>query len=139
MKARNWRYFLVPAVLVALTGCGGSGLYKASGRLTYKGQPVPSTMVVFQPDEPGKRPSRGITDDSGNFTVTYSSTEKGMLPGKHTVVLQYHMSAQEELHEVPPKASKEVRAVIEKYSDIKKSQLHFEAKKNGEFFDIKLE
>jgi hypothetical protein len=139
MKTRNCLNLLVPALLIAVSGCGGSGLYKASGRLTYKGQPVPSTFVIFQPEEPGKRASRGVTDDSGNFTVTYSSTEKGMLPGKHTVVLQYHLSAQEEIHEVPPKASKELRTVIDKYGDVKKSTLHYEAKKSGEFFDIKLE
>jgi len=47
-----------------------------TGRLTYKGEPVPSTTVKFCPDEEGKRPSQGVTDDQGNFTLTNSMTEK---------------------------------------------------------------
>jgi hypothetical protein len=39
----------------------------------------------------------------------------------------------------PPKASKELKAVIAKYAESKTSKLHFEVKKDGDFFDIVLE
>jgi len=42
---------------------------------------VPSTYVFFWPDEEGKRRSTGLTDDNGNFTLSYSRTEPGVLLG----------------------------------------------------------
>lgn len=139
MNKRYSHFLLAGALLLTVGGCGGSGLYKATGRLTYKGQPVPSTWVIFQPEDQHKRASRGLTDDNGNFTVTHSKTEFGILPGKYTVCLKYRVTAQEETHEIPPKANKDLRAVIDKYAEPEKSTLHYEATKNGQVFDIELQ
>jgi hypothetical protein len=138
MNRHNCWRLLAPVLLVVLGGCGSSGLYKTSGRLTYKGQPVPSTYVIFQPEDPAQRASRGLTDDDGRFKLTHSQTEIGCLPGQHTVVLKYRVSAQEELHEIPPKASKELQAVIASYGDVKRSPLRYEINKNGQVIDIDL-
>jgi hypothetical protein len=107
--------------------------------LTYKGQPVPSTYVVFQPEEEGKRASRGVTDDNGHFMLTNSKSDTGALRGRYTVVLQYHMTAEEETGHIPPKAPKELKAVIARYSDPKTSPLHYEITKNGQVIEIDLE
>src|SRR5262245_56834534 len=96
--------------VVAASGCG-SRLVTVTGRLTYKGQPVPSTQVTFAPDG-GSRPSKGLTDDQGNFTLRYSRTEAGVSRGPCTVYLEYVVSNEEELREIPPKASGELKAVI---------------------------
>src|SRR5687767_5509073 len=85
-------------VLAAQSGCGP--LVNAKGRLTYKGEPVPSTYVFFWPEEEGKRKSTGLTDDNGNFTLAYSRTEPGVLPGKHSVALRYYVSAEEEQNQI---------------------------------------
>jgi hypothetical protein len=95
--------------------------------------------VKFLPDTEGKRASQGLTDDQGNFTLTHSRSESGILPGRHTVFLQYHVSAEEEMHKIPPKASSEIRAVIAKYSTPKTSTLHYDITSSGQFIDIKLE
>src|SRR5438552_1943600 len=87
----------VVGFLLAASGCGGSDLYKVTGRLTYKGHPVPSTMVEFLPEEVGKRASHGVTDDDGNFRLAFSSTQFGAIPGHHTVSVRYHISVDEEL------------------------------------------
>jgi hypothetical protein len=132
----------LPAALVLLlaaSGCNRSGLVEVSGRLTYKGQPVPSTYVIFQPDDETKRASRGVTDDNGNFTLTNSRSDTGAFLGGNTVLLQYHLTAQEEMHEVPPKASKELKAVIAKYGEKSKTTLHYEVTKSGQFIEINLE
>src|SRR5436309_1455831 len=113
MKVRNIWNFVGLALLLALSGCSGP-LVSASGRLTYKGQPVPSTYVHFRTDE-------------------------GVYRGKHTVILKYYVGVDEELRKIPPKASKELKAVIAKYGDLKTSPLHYEISKNGQFFDIQLE
>jgi hypothetical protein len=125
------------ALLLAVSGCNSSGLVSATGRLTYKGQPVPSTRVYFHPED-GSRRSTGLTDDSGNFTLQFSRTQTGVKPGSHKVSLRYEASAEEDLRKVPPKASKELQAVIGKYGNPKTSGLHFEVTGSGQHFDIPL-
>src|SRR5262249_27779478 len=135
MKTRHRWHLAAVALLLAASGCGGP-LVSASGRLTYKGQPVPSTYVHFQPQDERKRESTRVTDDDGNFKLSFSRTEEGVLRGHHTVFLTYYVNVDEELHKIPPKASKELKAVIAKYGNVKTSPLHVEVTKNGEFFDL---
>jgi hypothetical protein len=139
MKTPPRRLLPALALVLAVTGCNSSALVTASGRLTYKGKPVPSTLVTFWPEEEGKRASTGVTDDDGNFTLQYSRTEPGVLRGKHTVFLAYHVSMEEELRKIPPKASPELKAVIARYGDLKTSPLHYEITKSGQFIEIQLE
>jgi hypothetical protein len=139
MKAcKNWRWVAL-ALLLAASGCSGSGLVSASGRLTYKGQPVPSTYVHFWPEEEGKRESTGLTDDNGNFKLEFSRTEEGVLRGKHIVYLHYYVDVDEELGRRPPKASKELKAVIAKYGSQSTSPLRYEITRSGQFIEINLE
>ncbi len=137
MNARNLALGLLPALVFAAAGCRGSGLVEANGRLTHNGQPVPSTRVIFQPDD-GSRRSTGLTDDNGNFTLRFSSQESGVRPGAHTVYLRYEMSAEEETHQAKPKATKELKAVIARYGDPKTSTLHYTVNGGGQHFDIEL-
>jgi hypothetical protein len=137
MNARtSWRWAVL-TLFVAASGCGGSGLVNVSGRLTYKGQPVPSTRVMFQPED-GGREIHGVTDDNGDFTLKYSRTQTAIPAGRHTVYLRYIASTEEEQHEIPPKASKELKAILEKYKDPATSDLHYEITTNGQFLDIQL-
>jgi hypothetical protein len=119
------------ALVVLLNGCHGSDLVNVTGKLTYKGKPVPHTYVIFHPAEEGKRASQGLTDDNGNFTLTHSREETGVLLGQHTVTLKAH-------HTMSPEAAKEFKAILEKYSDPKTSGLKFEITGSGQFVDIKV-
>lgn len=139
MKTRHCWHLVIAASLVALAGCKSNPLVNASGRLTYQGKPVPSTLVTFWPAEEGKRASTGVTDDDGNFTLSYSRQEPGVLVGQHTVFLKYHVSMEEELGKIPPKADKALKAVIAKYGDLQKSPLRYEVKENGQVIEINLE
>ena len=139
MKTRHCCHLAAAAMVLALIGCGNPSLVNASGRLTHQGKPVPSTLVTFWPQEEGKRASTGVTDDDGNFSLSYSRQEPGVLVGKHTVFLKYDVSMDEELHKIPPKASKDLKAVIAKYGDMKTSPLRYEITKNGQFIEINLE
>ena len=123
MTTRNIWHLAAVALVLAVVGCGGPNLVNASGRLTYRGKPVPSTLVTFWPQEEGKRASSGVTDDDGRFTLSYSRQEPGVLVGHHTVFLRYDVSMDEELGKIPPKASKELKAVIARYGDVKTSPL----------------
>ena len=140
MKARTHGRAAAALLLTAavgVSGCGGD-LVNATGRLTYKGKAVPSTLVIFLPED-GSRRSTGLTDDDGNFTMRFSRTHSGVKLGKHTVYLRYDVSAEEETHQIPPKASRELRAVIARYGDPKTSPLHYEVTRSGQVFEIPLE
>jgi hypothetical protein len=138
MNARTkWQAAALLALLLGVGGCSGDLVY-ATGRLTYKGKPVPSTLVIFLPED-GSRRSTGLTDDDGNFIMRFSRTHSGVKLGKHTVYLRYDVSAEEETHQIPPKASAQLRAVIARYGDPKTSPLHYEVAHNGQVFDITLE
>ena len=125
------------ALLLGVTGCNSSGLVEVTGRLTHNGRAVPSTRVYFQPDD-GSRRSTGLTDDDGNFSLRFSSQQSGVKPGPHTVYVKYEVSADEETHQIQPKADKQLRAVIGRYSDPKNSALHYEVSRNGQHFNIEL-
>jgi hypothetical protein len=137
MKARIAGLVAVVPLFLAAGGCGDN-LVIVKGRVTYQGQPVPSTEVTFQPDD-GSRPSHGVTNASGEFTLRYSRQQPGVSPGRHTVFLRYVVGNEEYLGEGPPKASKELKQVITAYGDPQTSPLHYEVKSSGQFFDIKLE
>jgi hypothetical protein len=53
---------LLPALLAcaAAAGCGGDGTYRVSGKVTFKGQPVPAGKIYFMPDG-----SKGNTGPTG--------------------------------------------------------------------------
>jgi hypothetical protein len=76
-------------------GCGGN-LVEVTGKLTHRGQPVPSTRVTFLPDDGGRK-STGVTDADGIFRLKYSRTQAGVTRGAHTVCLSYVVSNEEEL------------------------------------------
>jgi hypothetical protein len=138
MNRRHRILLAAGLLLLAAGGCNKSGLFQASGRLTHKGQPIPSTFVIFHPKEEGKRASQGLTDDNGHFTLTNSRSASGVLPGQHIVTLRYNVTSDEETHKVPPKASKELKAVIAKYGDPSTSTLKADVTKDGQVIDIEI-
>jgi len=79
-------HILVIAALFSLTGCGGDGtapeLGTVTGTVTLDGDPLPDATVLFQPET--GRPSVGITDSDGKYSLKYIEAE-GAKVGKHTV------------------------------------------------------
>jgi hypothetical protein len=137
MKMRSGWVLATAVVLTGLCGCG-DGRVTVTGRVTYKGEPVPSTEVYFQPDD-GSRFSLGKTDDDGNFSLRYSRDEDGAPKGQYTVRLKYAPGAAEETHKGPSKASPELKQVIARYGNTGTSSLHYDITKSGQFIEIKLE
>jgi hypothetical protein len=76
-----------PMLVVVLTGCGGGpALVGVSGTLTHKGKPVPNAVVFFMPEN--GRPSTGITDEDGRFTLQYDTEHEGSLVGKGKIAVK---------------------------------------------------
>jgi hypothetical protein len=82
---------LVP-LLVSGCGNGRPKLVKVNGVVKLDGQPVEGAMVVFQKAGDGKdsfqRPSSGITDSEGKFTVRTYEPGDGLPYGKYLVGIQ---------------------------------------------------
>jgi hypothetical protein len=112
------------AVPLAFAGCAPD-FVEVSGRLTHKGQPVPSTMVKFFPTN-GGRPGRGVTDDDGRFVLRYTKNQTGATPGPCSVAVEYWVSMEEELGQIKPKAGSELKKVIAGYGDPATSKLRYE-------------
>lgn len=81
---------LALAGLIAITGCGGGAdvpdLGRVTGTITLDGDPLDGATVEFVPQS--GRPSSAITDDNGYYTLRYSATTNGALPGKHNVSIR---------------------------------------------------
>ncbi|WP_437205167.1 carboxypeptidase-like regulatory domain-containing protein [Planctomicrobium sp. SH664] len=72
-------------MLASLYGCGGAAPDRGtvSGTVTLNGTPAPRVTVIFHPEN--GRPSQGLTDAEGKYTLSYTIYEKGAMIGKHTV------------------------------------------------------
>lgn len=79
------------AITAILSGCGGSGLHmpetgSVEGVVTMDGNPLPNVSVVFQPQgDATARPSMGVTDDQGHYSLSYHTDKEGALIGTHKV------------------------------------------------------
>jgi hypothetical protein len=78
--------WVTPLLLVALAGCGGTSLVHVTGTLTHKGKPVPNALISLMPEK--GRPSQGVTDEDGQFTLEFAPGQEGVVPGKHIVSLR---------------------------------------------------
>jgi hypothetical protein len=81
----------LPLVLLGLcVACSGSGLNSATGKVTYKGDPIKGAVVIFHPKDPtlkSQRPS-GITDETGTFSLT-TGKKDGAPAGDYVVTVTW--------------------------------------------------
>jgi len=86
---------LSAAFLIPMTGCGSGGDFApVVGTVTYDGEPVPKLRVTFSPEPIGENYSvgpysKGVTDESGQFTLTTRYKDPGAFIGKHKLRFEY--------------------------------------------------
>ena len=90
---RSLRLFTLGALLlVSNGGCGSIGggqapsLVPVKGKVTYKGQPLTSGVVHFDPDGYG-RPATGKLQSDGSFTLGTMKEDDGVVAGSHLVTI----------------------------------------------------
>ena len=80
--------FLALAVLLAVPGCGGKKTATVSGKVTYRGQPVPMGAIYFNGLD--SQLAMGILQNDGSFTATdvplgeVKATVRAQDPGVYT-------------------------------------------------------
>ena len=102
------------SVVLVLAGCGGESgpdLIDVSGVVTLDGEPLPNATVRFVPEESAgdnMRAATGETDDDGEYTLEYSLSRSGALPGKYKVAISTFREASigEDGLDVPGKPEK---------------------------------
>jgi hypothetical protein len=90
--AKTFGSFLTCASLLfvctLITGCGGDKSYRVSGRVTFKGEPIPAGKIYFVPD--GARGNTGPTGyaDISNGSYDTDSGGRGTAGGPVIVVIE---------------------------------------------------
>lgn len=92
MKQSCWILALLMAVCVGVLGCGGggeglSGTVRVKGVVKQGGAPLAGATVTFAPTAEGTRAASGITDASGQFTLTTLQAGDGAFPGEYKVTV----------------------------------------------------
>lgn len=119
-------------LLLLAAGCGKSSqVTHVTGTLRFKGEPVAHVIVHFAPAE--GRPSWGLTNDKGEFTLGFDRQTPGAATGKNQVYLEYRQYSPKAPTTPPP----EVVPLLEKYAR-DKSPLTVEVDKDGQNIPIDL-
>lgn len=130
-------FFLLLAFgpLVFVAGCGnGLGLASVEGTVTLDGAPLEGAEVIFRPVD--GRPSLGVTDASGKYTLRYDTDQMGALQGKHKVSISTAGDAAQSGSEDGASGGK-VERVPAQYN--KRTTLEVDVASGGGPVDFKLE
>lgn len=129
---------LLPLLLLA--GCNSNPkTLRVTGSVKQAGKPVPDLFVHFEPRE--GRPSWGITDAEGRFTLSYEQKRPGAIPGKHHVWFEYRPRDPKQdmdYRNGTLKLAPEFTAILTKYNQ-KDSPLNYEIASDGQVIDILLD
>lgn len=121
--ARRWR---CAAILLALglTSCGPATppIGTVTGTVTLDKQPLAGANLVFQPAD--GRPSYGMTDSAGRFTLEYAEGVPGALVGRHTVIIrtEFWGDSPGDPRATPEKLPKKYHDETELTADVKSGQ-----------------
>lgn len=104
--------------LPVLTGCFGNSdqlpTAEVSGKVTYKGKPLPMGSVTFIPDTPGKAASGEIQED-GTYVLTTYSKGDGAIIGNHKIMIISERDTSN-LPAESAEANEDLSLIPEKYS-----------------------
>lgn len=77
-------------VLFLMAGCSSSNnpkTYPVTGKVTYRGQPVTSGMIMLTPVD-GGHAATGSLERDGSFRLTTFEKDDGAVPGSYQVAIQ---------------------------------------------------
>lgn len=135
---RSYSVVMLGALLISFSGCGGADrpkLVKVTGQVTLNGEPLSGAAIMLQRDPPDPqygRPSRGMTDLSGNFSGSTYAEGDGIPPGKYKVAITKLEVPEEYNSEGPEENQPPVKYITPFiYSDPERSGLTVEITSKG--------
>jgi hypothetical protein len=98
---------ILSASLCALAlGCGGEKTYRVSGKVTFKGQPLPAGRIYFTPDQKkGNKGATGYADIKDGAYDTSATGGRGVIAGATTVKIEGYDPNQKEKSDVSGETS----------------------------------
>ena len=127
MQFSSPKLLMIVAILVSLpfglTGCSNSDRLETVavyGKVTYKGEPLPSGSVIFVPVSGGPTAEANIESDGKYSLGTYEKTD-GVPPGEYDVMV-VAMSEQQSMEAADAAAGSE-SLIPSRYGDPSKSGL----------------
>ncbi len=120
-----------------ISGCGPSGpeVGKVSGVVTLDGKPLPEAFVFFRHAD-GGRISEALSDESGKYTLNFSSDASGAMVGPNTVRISTFVEAVREDSGAIVKGTNKKELVPKRYN--KESELTAEVKSGSNTFSFDL-
>lgn len=76
--------------MTAILGCGKSSrleMGRVNGNVTLDGKPLAHAFVTFTPKESTEHSSTGVTDERGEYSLSYTYGNSGALVGEHLVII----------------------------------------------------
>jgi len=123
-------------------GCGPDGkkVVKVSGLLTLNGKPVPNAILHFEPSS--GRPSWGMTNSEGRYTLKYTIDKEGAEVDTHKVWLEFPPATPQEENDLATGKKQlpvETRAMAKKYGNKEKPEIEVAVTGDGKDIEIKLD
>jgi hypothetical protein len=135
-------------------GCGPAGgprppMGKVSGKVSYKGTPLPRGTISFSPVSGSKGNSSGIgaigqIGSDGTFELTTFDTGDGAVVGQHTVTISIQSDGAGSMKNMPSNPVESVKIAQQQnlipaiYTDASKTPLKYTVEPGSNNFDINL-
>src|SRR5262249_37371768 len=110
---------------------------KVSGNVTRGGKPVDRLVVHFLPDK--GRPSWGVTDKDGHYSLNYERGRDGALVGTHTVWVQVKPFTPKEESALAAGELKIHTEILRKYGNRETTPLRVEVKGDDQPINLTLD
>jgi hypothetical protein len=126
---------------VLFSGCGDNGprVLRINGTVTRADKPVARMVVNFSPEH--GRPSWGLTDADGHYSLKYDKDRDGAVAGKHKVWVKVKPSSPKEEAEIAQgliRLNPDTSKILEKYGR-ENSPLTVEVKDDNQVIDLPLD
>jgi hypothetical protein len=136
------RVVLASVLCLVVAGCGASRprVLKVSGTVNRGGKPVDRLIVNFEPQH--GRPSWGVTDKDGHYSLNYEPGRPGAVAGIHKIWVQVQPASPQEEADLRGgvlKLHPEIQSILSKYGQFQTTPLEREVHENNQVIDLKLD
>ena len=138
----RWTVLALVCLSLCIPGCGSSGprVVKVTGTVTRGGKPAERLVVNFEPQH--GRPSWGVTDKDGRYSLNYEPGRDGAITGTHKVWVEIRPASPKEeadLRNGVLQLHPEIKSILKKYGNFETTPLRVEVNQNNRVIDLQLD